>query len=77
MHNKPLVYFDNAATSQKPNRVIEAMDYYYKITMQTYTEASINWEEATENLRKRIKVAQFINANSYQNIVFTKGQQNH
>ena len=78
VHNKPLVYFDNAATSQKPNRVIEAMDYYYK-NYNANIHRSIHQlgKKQLKNLRKRIKVAQFINANSYQNIVFTKGQQNH
>ena len=28
VHSKPLVYFDNAATSQKPKQVIEALDFY-------------------------------------------------
>ena len=30
VHGKPLVYFDNAATSQKPTQVLEALDFYYK-----------------------------------------------
>ena len=75
VHNKPLVYFDNAATSQKPNRVIEAMDYYYK-NYNANIHRSIHQlgEEATEKFEEaHKKVAQFINANSYQNIVFTKG----
>src|SRR3989344_6752412 len=74
IHGKPLVYLDNAATSQKPNQVIEAIDDYYKnhnanIHRSIHTlgeEATQKYEEAHE------KTAEFINADSYQNIVFTK-----
>jgi len=74
IHGKQLVYFDNAATSQKPKQVIDAMDNYYKNSNanihrsihQIGEEATKLYEEAHE------KVADFINADSYQNIVFTK-----
>jgi len=74
VHGKQLVYLDNAATSQKPNQVIEAIDDYYKnynanIHRSIHTlgeEATKKYEEAHE------KTAEFINADSYQNIVFTK-----
>jgi len=71
IHGKPLVYFDNAATSQKPRQVI---DFYYKnynanihrSIHQLGEEATAKFEEAHQ------KTADFINADSYQNIVFTK-----
>src|SRR3990167_7063691 len=74
VHGKPLVYFDNAATSQKPRQVIEAIDFYYKnynanihrSIHQLGEEATAKFEEAHQ------KTADFINADSYQNIVFTK-----
>jgi len=74
VHGKPLVYFDNAATSQKPKQVIEAIEFYYKnynanihrSIHQLGEEATAKYEEAHQ------KVADFINADSYQNIIFTK-----
>ena len=74
VHNKPLIYFDNAATSQKPKQVIEAIDDYYRnynanihrSIHQLGEEATQKYEEAHE------KIADFINADSYQNIIFTK-----
>ena len=74
VHNKPLVYFDNAATSQKPIQVIEAMDFYYR-NYNANVHRSIHQlgEEATEKfMEAHEKIADFINAGSYQNIIFTK-----
>ncbi len=73
--SKALVYLDNAASSQKPKQVIEAMDAFYQssyanIHRGIYTIA----EEATElyeNARK--SVARFLNAASESEIVFTRG----
>src|SRR5438876_7507401 len=74
VHGKPLVYFDNAATSQKPRQVIDALVKYY----ETYNanihravhalgeEATAAYEEARE------KVARFINAPSPDCIIFTR-----
>jgi len=74
VHGKPLVYLDNAATSQKPKQVIDAIDFYYKnynanihrSIHQLGEEATAKFEEAHE------KIADFINADSYQNIILTK-----
>jgi len=74
VHGKPLVYLDNAATSQKPNLVIDAINFYYKnynanihrSIHQLGEEATAKFEEAHE------KIAKFINADSYQNIILTK-----
>jgi cysteine desulfurase/selenocysteine lyase len=74
VHGKPLVYLDNAATSQKPRQVIEALVYYYEhynanIHRALHTlgeEATAAYEEARE------KVARFINAPSSECIIFTR-----
>ena len=74
VHNKPLVYLDNAATSQKPKQVIEAIDNYYKnYNANIHRSIHTLGEEATEKYEEaHDKVAEFINADSYQNIIFTK-----
>ena len=74
VHGKPLVYLDNAATSQKPQAVIEAMDDYYRhynanIHRGVHTLA----EEATgayEGARR--KVGRFINAYSPREVVLVR-----
>ncbi len=74
VHNKPLVYLDSASTSQKPKQVIEAIDYYYRnYNANIHRSIHTLGEEATEKYEEaHDKVAEFINADSYQNIVFTK-----
>jgi len=72
---KPLVYLDNAATSQKPQSVINAISDYYSnynanIHRGVYS-ISIKASEAYENAK--IKVKDFINAASEREIVFTRG----
>ncbi len=72
---RPLVYLDNAATSQKPAAVIEAIDTYYRETnanihrgVHTLAErATAQYEQARE------RVAGFINAAEAREIVFTRG----
>lgn len=75
IHNNPLVYLDNAATSQKPNSVIEAINHYYK-----YDNANVHRgvhalsQRATlgyEAARTALKI--FINARSEKEIVFVRG----
>ncbi len=74
VHGKPLVYLDNAATSQKPEAVIESMSHYYRhynanIHRGVHTLA----EEATtayENARR--KVGRFINAYGPSEVVFVR-----
>ncbi len=72
---QPLVYLDNAATSQKPERVIDAMTRYYR-EYNSNVHRGIHQlsEEATaayEGARKA--VARFINAGSWREVVFTRG----
>ena len=75
VYGKPLVYFDNAATTQKPLCVIEReRDYYLHENCNIHRGVhylSQMATEAYENTRKT--VAQFINARQPQEIVFTRG----
>lgn len=74
INGKPLVYLDNASTSQKPKSVIDAISNYYK-TFNSNTHRGIHTmsEEATaayENTREH--VMKFINASLPKEIIFTR-----
>jgi cysteine desulfurase / selenocysteine lyase len=75
VHGHPLVYFDNAATTQKPRAVVEALrDYYEHDNANVHRglhELSSRATEAYEGARARI--AQYIGAASPDEIVFTRG----
>ncbi len=75
VNGKRLVYLDNAATTQKPKVVIDALvDYYSRYNANVHRgvhQLSIEATETYENSRK--KVAKFINASASQEIVFTRG----
>ncbi|MBX7222786.1 MAG: cysteine desulfurase [Blastocatellia bacterium] len=75
VNGKPLVYLDNAATSQKPRAVIDRIMRYYTEEYATVRRSIHKLSEkatlAYEGTRKRI--AQFLNAPSERNIVYTKG----
>ncbi len=72
---KNIIYFDNAATSLKPNVVLEKMNEYYKKYPASYQrgEYSIAFkvEQAVEDTRSEIK--NFINAKNNDEIIFTSG----
>ncbi len=72
---KPLVYFDNAATSQKPQVVIDALvNYYSAFNANIHRGIHTLAEEATAAFEAtRDTVKQFINAASREEIVFTRG----
>src|ERR671932_750208 len=72
--NKTLVYLDNAATTQKPIIVINAiLDYYMNYNSNIHRAVHQMAEEATfEYERTREKVARFINARSTDEIIFTR-----
>lgn len=75
VHGKPLVYLDNAATTQKPRQVIDAMNKYYR-TMNSNIHRGVHSLSvvATEAFEgARIKVKQFINAFGKNEIIFTRG----
>lgn len=75
VHGHPLVYLDNAATSQKPRAVLDAIRHYYENDNSNVHrgihELSNRATAGFEAARKRS--AQFINARSEQEIVFTRG----
>lgn len=75
VHGKPLIYFDNAATSQKPRPVIDALVSYYERdnanVHRGIHELSNRATSAYEAARAR--TAKFINARSADEIVFTRG----
>ena len=75
VHGHPLIYFDNAATTQKPRRVVEALRSYYEHdnanVHRGLHELSSRATEAYEAARAR--VAKYIGAASADEIVFTRG----
>jgi cysteine desulfurase/selenocysteine lyase len=75
VHGKPLIYLDNAATSQKPRAVIDALnDYYQRYNANVHRGLHALAERATrEYERAREKVAKFINAPSPECVIFTRG----
>lgn len=75
VHGKPLVYFDNGATSQKPQSVIDAIDRYYR-------EENSNIHRGVHHLSERATVAYeaarekiqgFVNAKASSEIIFVRG----
>jgi cysteine desulfurase / selenocysteine lyase len=75
-HNqKPLVYLDSAATSQKPKQVIDAISHFYNSqNANVHRGAHFLSREATSAYEDaRDSIASFINANSRNEIVFTSG----
>ena len=75
VHGHPLTYFDNAATTQKPLRVIEALDDYYRtLNSNIHRGAHHLAAAATERYETvRRQVQSFINARHSHEIVFTRG----
>ncbi len=74
VNGKPLVYLDNAATSQKPSAVINALTEYYSgynsnVHRGVHTLAA---KATTEYEAARDKVARFIGAASHREVVFTR-----
>lgn len=75
INEKPLVYLDNAATSQKPISVIETWEKYYK-TLNANVHRGIHTlsQQATEEMEaSRKKIQKFINAEKDYEVIFTKG----
>jgi len=75
VHGKPLVYFDTAASAQRPLAVINAIDGFYRNhNANIHRGVHLLSQEATEDYEQaRLKVAGFINAPTDQECVFTRG----
>jgi len=75
VYGRPLIYFDNAATTQKPLSVIQALSEYYEKQNSNIhrgvhflsQQATVSYEDARNEIR------QFINADSSHEIIFTRG----
>lgn len=75
VHNRPLVYLDNAATTQKPVQVLQAVnDFYNTINSNIHRGVHYLSEQATNSYEiARKTVQEFINAGSNNEIIFTAG----
>ena len=73
--DKQFIYFDNAATTQKPLPVLETMnDYYTKYNSNVHRGVYAIAETATSNYEStRSKIQKFINAKESKSVIFTKG----
>ena len=75
INNQPLVYLDNAATSQKPKMVVKAIeDFYFKHNANVHRGLHTLSEDASEMYEDARKtVAKFINATHESEVIFTSG----
>ena len=75
VYGKPLVYFDNAATTQKPRQVVEAMtEEYYSVNANVHRGVHFLSQQATElHEGARETVRRFLNAKEAREIIFTRG----
>ena len=75
IYGRPLVYLDNAATTQKPRCVVEAMvDEYYNVNANVHRGVHFLSQQATDlHEQARERVRQFIGARSTNEIIFTRG----
>jgi cysteine desulfurase / selenocysteine lyase len=75
VHGKPLVYLDNAATSQKPQAVIDSeVELYSEYFSNVHRGVHLLSQRSTDAFEKaREKIQNFLNAKSSQEIIFTRG----
>lgn len=75
IYNRPLIYFDNAATTQKPLAVIDKINYAYKhLNANIHRGVHYLSQKATEaHENARSYIANFINAESPEELIFTRG----
>jgi len=75
VYNKPLIYLENGATTQKPRQVVESItDEYYSVNANVHRGVHFLSQQATElHEASRETVRRFINARSSNEIVFTRG----
>ncbi len=74
VNGRPLVYLDNAATSQKPQHVLQALQTYYSQNNSNVHRGvhALSARATTDYEAAREKVARFINANSHREVVYTR-----
>ena len=77
-HGKPLVYFDNAATTQKPQSVInELVSSYQTLNSNIHRGAHYLADKATSAYEEtRVSLKEFVNATSLEEVIFTSGTTN-
>src|SRR5436190_21456087 len=75
VHGHPLVYFDNAATSQKPQVVLDALRHYYESDNANVHRGihELSNRATTAFEAARARAAKFINARSADEMIFTRG----
>ena len=75
VYGKPLIYFDNGATTQKPRLVIDSLvDEYYSVNANVHRGVHYLSQQATElHEASRATVREFINARSIKEIIITRG----
>ena len=75
VNNHPLIYFDNGATTQKPQCVIDAINTYYtKENSNIHRGVHYLSQQATKSYEDaRLLIKDYLNASSSQEIIFTKG----
>lgn len=75
VHGKPLVYFDSAATAQRPRQVLEVMDdFYVHCNANVHRGVHTLSGEATDKFENaRRSLTRHINANSEREVIFTRG----
>ncbi len=74
MNGKPLVYLDNAATSQKPNQVIESISNYYRTYNANIHRGiyAIAVEATDAYVDSKVKLAKLVNAKGMEEIIYTR-----
>src|SRR5216117_2850419 len=75
VHGKPLVYLDNAATTQKPRAVLEALRRYYEHdNANVHRAVHVLSERATDAYEgARVKIQKFLGAGCLREVIFTRG----
>lgn len=75
VHGKPLIYLDNAASSQTPERVVKAVDSMYETTKANVHRGvhALSQEATALQEESRRRVAEYINAPSPEQVIFTRG----
>ena len=75
VHGNPLIYLDTSATSQSPVQVVDAMsEYYNEYNSNVHRGVHTLGTNATDGYEQaRMKVSGFINAQRYEEMVFTRG----